>query len=87
MCKNIPTVLRVIISSAYIRRNNNFRWESFSEKFWAGIIINVVYSFFKFMSNLGASDLYTKKMQFMKTDQSNSVFIELGINVKKSTIE
>ena len=39
------------------------------------------------MSSLGAIDLYIKRMQFMKTDTSISVFIELGINVKKSTIE
>ena len=39
------------------------------------------------MSSLGANDLYIKKMQFMKTDPSISVFIELGINVNKSTTE
>ena len=35
----------------------------------------------------GANDLYIKRMQFTNTDSSISLFIELGINVKKSTIE
>jgi len=61
VCKNIPTVLCVIISSAYIRQNNNFREDKFSQRFGAGIITNVVSWFFKFMSNLGASDLCIKK--------------------------
>ena len=37
------------------------------------------------MRSLGAIDLDIKRMQFMKTDPSISIFIELGVNVLKST--